>query len=273
MVKILSFDVGIINLAYCVFDTDLCKILFWEVINLENHNSSYNKLYINLINELDKRKQCLLDVNLVLIEKQPSFNPKMRIIAGCLQTYFFIRGVVDAPLGHDIKNVEFFSPKHKLKCYTGPPLLSDSKNKSKYSQTKKMGVLITYSKLEEFNEPSEIKDIFEKSKKKDDLADCYLQAVTYSVFKKLIKTGQPVIIEKREKSLTKTEIKKQLKEILTSKMIKPTEIPDDNNLAYQMEILPPLLKQSIKEKYPEQTLETLFTAINLKVYLKSYFCK
>jgi hypothetical protein len=152
-------------------------------------------------------------------------------------------------------------------------LVLDSKNKSKYSQTKKMGVLITYSKLEEFNEPPEIKDIFEKSKKKDDLADCYLQAVTYSVFKKLIKTNQPVIIEQREKSLTKTEIKKQLKEYLTSKMIKPTEIPDDNNLAYQMDILPSVLKQSIKEKYPNLSLETLFTNMNLKVYLKSYFCR
>ena len=36
--KILSFDVGIINLAYCIFDTTKCKILNWEVINLENNN-------------------------------------------------------------------------------------------------------------------------------------------------------------------------------------------------------------------------------------------
>ena len=121
--KILSFDVGIINLAYCIISDE--KIIHWEIITLTDGNeklkfnakinsSGIADLYINLIKQLDLRPH-LLDVDIVLIEKQPSFNPKMRIIAGCLQTYFYIRGVVDR-LENKINSVEFFSPKNKLKC-------------------------------------------------------------------------------------------------------------------------------------------------------------
>ena len=151
--KILSFDVGIINLAYCIIETvPEPKILHWEIITINEtaknftahiSSSGVSELYINLIKQLDLRP-VLLETDIVLIEKQPSFNPKMRIIAGCLQTYFYIRGVVDRK-NNPINSVEFFSPKNKLKCYTGPEL-DISKNgkivKGKYAQTKKMGVAI-----------------------------------------------------------------------------------------------------------------------------------
>ena len=210
--KVLSFDVGIINLAYCIFDTSISKILHWEVINFElSKTNVVDGIYTNLIRELDARKH-LLDIDQVIIEKQPSFNPKMRIVAGCLQTYFYIRAVVD--LDRKIK-VEFFSPKHKLKCYTGPPIIIDSV-KSKYSKTKKMGVLITASKLKEYHETENVIELFEKSKKKDDLADCYLQAVTYSIFKKLIKNSTvPNYIEYTPKEMTKAEIKRSVVDYIT----------------------------------------------------------
>ena len=188
--KILSFDVGIVNLAYCIFDSDLLKIIEWEIISLENIKD-HCKLHVNLITELDKRKQLTNHIDVVLIEKQPSFNPKMRIIAGCLQSYFFIRGMIDAE--YKMKVIKFFSPKHKLKCYSGTELVLIGKNKSKYSQTKKLGVLICKQKLIEYSESDENKELFEKSKKKDDLADCYLQALTYCIFEKLIVPGIPSI--------------------------------------------------------------------------------
>lgn len=208
MVKVLSFDVGIINLAYCIFDSVSLKIIHWEIITLDNTAANYSKLYINLIKALDQRPH-LIDVDNVLIEKQPSLNPKMRIVAGCLQTYFFIRGVVDST--KPIDTVEFFSPKNKLKCYTGPELAVPGK--SKYAQTKQRGVLIAKSKLTEFHEPLERLYFFENSKKKDDLADCYLQAVTYCVFRKLIKVSQTVTeVPVITKLLNKTEIKAKITE-------------------------------------------------------------
>ena len=57
--KILSFDVGIINLAYCIFDNSTKKIIHWEIINNEIKNfnakissSGVSDLYINLIKKI-----------------------------------------------------------------------------------------------------------------------------------------------------------------------------------------------------------------------------
>ena len=215
--KILSFDVGIINLACCIFDSDTSKLLHWEVITLDGE-TNYNKLYINLINQLDSREILIRDIDVVLIEKQPSFNPKMRIIAGCLQTYFIIRGIVDSD--HKIKSVEFFSPKNKLKCYSGPELVIDSKCKSKYSKTKKMGVLICREKLNEYSETNAMVSLFEQSKKKDDLADCYLQAITYCIFKKLIRLNTILKLTPiPEKAPSKAQVKVQIKNYLDARVV------------------------------------------------------
>jgi len=266
--KILSFDVGIINLAYCIFDSETCKLVSWEVITLPD-STNYSKLYINLIKELDKRQ--LLNVETVLIEKQPSFNPKMRIIAGCLQTYFFIRGVVDLPEG-TLKTVEFFSPKHKLKCYTGPEL--SVTGGSKYTQTKKKGVLIARLKLNEFNESMEFKKLFESSKKKDDLSDCYLQAVTYCIFKKL-NTGHgpgtgpgsvPGTRAEPEIKITKIEIKRSILEYLQNQTIPVT-------LDYINEA-PTELQNKVNSKYgftfpmDSSNLDALFGDLALKKWIK-----
>lgn len=277
--KILSFDVGIINLAYCIFDTSNCKIDYWDIIDLKvpqfsaknpNGNESIaksaNDIHVTLIKELDNRK-FLLNVDYVVIEKQPSFNPKMRIIGGCLQSYFYIRGIIDS--GIPIKSIEFFSPKHKLKCYTGPELTIASKTKSKYSQTKKMGILIAREKLREFNEIDTIKNKFEVSKKQDDLADCYLQAITFSLFKKFISKSIQVntftFIETIEKELTKTQLKQQLKQYLDTKI-------QDKKKGTGVNLIDTLdnftLKKSIFTKWNMDSFENLLFLDDLA--MKSY---
>jgi len=260
--KILSFDVGIVNLAYCVFDSEKSKICHWEVITLQNHND-YNKIYINLINELDNRSHLIDNIHTVLIEKQPSFNPKMRIIAGCLQTYFIIRGIIDNK-NCPIKYVKFFSPKHKLKCYNGPEIILDSNAKGKYARTKKMGIIICQQKMKEYSETDEIMKVFNDSKKKDDLSDCYLQAVTYSMFENLIdsvatKKGS-VKIARGSKQLTKMEIKKQLKEYFDNGNKNINNIDES-------------LKNSINSKYSinfpinTENLTILLGTMNMKKYI------
>jgi hypothetical protein len=245
--KILSFDVGIVNLAYCILEVleGTCKILYWEIINTTGNNGN---LYITLITHLDSRDH-LLDVDTVIIEKQPSFNPKMRIIAGCLQTYFYIRGIVDK----SITNVELFSPKNKLKCYTGAVLTIDSKTKSKYSKTKKMGILIAETKLNEYSETKENKELFRTTNKKDDLSDCYLQALTWSTFKKLMILSPQTTVTFYSKDSFKNDIKLFLdtKESLTTM---PEKIVKYLNDEYQIdqinkESLTPVLESLRMKKY------------------------
>jgi hypothetical protein len=266
MVKIVSFDVGIVNLAYCIVEktNESIKILRWEIIALSEKGSTFSahiaksgiaELYLTLIHELDKRPW-LLDTDTVLIEKQPSFNPKMRIIAGCLQTYFYIRGIVDKQ-EKMIRSVLFFSPKNKLKCYTGPELDISSKNgkivKGKYAQTKKMGVLIARSKLEEYSETPEWCTFFENSKKKDDLSDCYLQALTY-LTQTQIKTKIP---EKANTVKSKATLKKELKEYLESrvKVCSVVDLMEKNyKTIHQLENIP-------------ENIETVLANYSMKKYI------
>jgi len=292
--KILSFDVGIINLAYCIFDSENNKINHWDIIDLKiegfsgkvssglhkNIAKAANDIHVTLIKKLDSLPH-LLDVDYVVIEKQPSFNPKMRIIGGCLQSYFYIRGIIDNP---KITSIEFFSPKHKLKCYTGPQLTLVSKVKSKYAQTKKMGIMIAQVKLEEFEESMKNKQLFEKSKKKDDLADCYLQAITFCIFKKFKKNDTINTIDTIDtvKQLTKVHIKKQLKEYLTSKIkvytvseLLQCSIP--KNTIEIFENMEPILKESIKHKYKintftNETILVFLSDLSMKSYYHYHYC-
>ncbi len=184
-----------------------------------------------------------------------------------------------------IKSVDFFSPKHKLKCYSGTKLVIDSQAKSKYSQTKKMGILICREKLHEFNESDDHKKQFEQSKKKDDLADCYLQAVTFSMFKKYI-TGSVTIGDQQpipQKKISKLIIKKQIKEYLDSKIVigklTSIELLNIKNDTSASKILTAFndmgsnLKDSINLKFDTnfpidyQTLTTILESIDMKSYL------
>jgi len=198
--NILSWDVGIKNLAYChlQYSNDDYKIIKWDTINLRedeitcsfpkcktpatvirDNEESYckthkkngtgrakkiikhdvNDLSTNLFNILKD-----LDNNMdeILIENQPSLkNPKMKFIATVLFSYYIFTG----------KNVKFISPSKKL-------TVGGSSEKLTYMITKKLGIKYCLALL---NDQSLI-DKIKKCKKKDDLADCFLQGFRY-VFK------------------------------------------------------------------------------------------
>ncbi len=83
-----------------------------------------------------------------------------------------IRSCID--LGEET-GVVLYSPKYKLNCYTGPPLEVSGTNQ--YYRNKMMGIAHCRVLLEENNESW--KDFFESRKKKDDLADSFLQGLSY----------------------------------------------------------------------------------------------
>ena len=161
---ILSFDIGIKNLAYCLIDSEDKCILDWNILDCSGTNET-----LRVIQELDDLEY-LREADIVLLEKQPSFNPKMRNISTAIYVYFILR--IQHEQNKNTKII-FYPAKYKLKCCH---VTIEHKSKCKYRQNKNLGVVHTRHLL------TSHKDFFEKSKKKDDLADCYLQACSYIIF-------------------------------------------------------------------------------------------
>jgi hypothetical protein len=161
---ILSFDIGIKNLAYCLLDSEDNTILDWNVLDCSGKDET-----LRVIQELDKLEY-LAEADVVLLQKQPSFNPKMRNISTALYVYFILR------IKHEQNRnatIMFYQAKYKLKCCD---LKIEHRSKCKYRQNKNLGIEHARHLIKSH------KNFFENSKKKDDLADCYLQAYSYTLF-------------------------------------------------------------------------------------------
>jgi len=178
---LLSFDVGIINLAYCILiktDNEV-KIIDWQTINIKNKtNPSTADLQLSLIQYLDENMDKFIqyNINKVIIENQPAIkNPKMKSIASTLFDYFMIRGIIDKKI--NLECVKFINPSNKLKL-NDPDIyaaikqqLEQASPSQRYRLTKKLSIEYTTKLIQS----TSFEQYFQSNKKKDDLADCYLQ--------------------------------------------------------------------------------------------------
>ena len=122
---ILSFDVGIKNLAYCQIDSITKDILDWYIIDCSVPKNG--NVIVKLIEEMEKIPS-LLDSDVILIEKQPSFNPQMRIISTAIYVYFTLR--LNYEKGMKTK-ILYYSAKNKLKlCNNTESLQNKEEQKS-----------------------------------------------------------------------------------------------------------------------------------------------
>jgi hypothetical protein len=210
--KVLSWDVGIYNLSYCILEKneiDEVKIIKWDIVNLvdnEEMKKNRNLIFENIPRKLYEIPE-LLNVDYVVIENQPSLkNPQMKSIQMILYSYFLILGKIigdgDKNTGY-IDKIDFCSASNKLKVYDGPEIiLKETKKKGKetqidilenniiidskdikkkttlkYSDKKKLAIehALYYIKLNN----SSFLDFFNNHKKKDDLSDSFLQGLYY----------------------------------------------------------------------------------------------
>ena len=122
---------------------------------------------ISKLRELD-----LSNIKYVLIENQPALkNPVMKSIQMIIYTFFVIEGVMNNK--SPIELIHMVNARNKLKVYKGPKIECNKKNK--YAQNKYLS--IEYTKCMVNNEIDKFKTLFNESKKKDDLADAYLQGI------------------------------------------------------------------------------------------------
>ena len=100
-------------------------------------------------------------------------NPTMKTIQIILYSYFLIKGLKSDK--SNISTVEFISPMNKLKVYDGPKFELKSKSKSKYTIRKKSAII----HCQYFLKNNNYLKYFNSNKKKDDLADSFLQGLFY----------------------------------------------------------------------------------------------
>jgi hypothetical protein len=181
--KILSWDIGMYNLSYCIIERKETEsgmrdeIVDWNIVNLiEDEEMKKNKirLFENIPRKLQEYPQ-LLDVDVVVIENQPSLkNPLMKSIQMIVYSYFLIVGKIVGGGKEDeqyyIERIEFCSASNKLK--------NICKTKMNYNEKKKMAVEYTASYLKEKGDEKN-SHFFASHKKKDDLADSLLQGLYY----------------------------------------------------------------------------------------------
>ena len=228
--KILSWDIGIKNLSYCLLsnESNEINILDWGIINLDdppiicnghfkngnkcnrkatmvNNTCGYCKTHLKsldnnkdykmlkkkkkkieflkigtkLIIELDKKFKDIDDLNEILLENQPSLkNPTMKSIQMILYSYFLINCFVP----NKIQNILMISATQKNK-YCNEYAKNNTSivkptTKSSYNNAKKLAILVTKDILENGSDDTNF-ELFEEHKKKDDLADSYLQGLEY----------------------------------------------------------------------------------------------
>jgi hypothetical protein len=282
--RILSWDVGIHHLSYCILeqneDSKHIQIIDWDVIDLVDDISQKKNitlLFQNIPKKLDTIPSLLDNIQRVCIENQPTLkNPTMKTIQIILYSYFLIRGVTDKK-ENPVQLISFISATNKLKVYQGPYIDPDLYTKSgnlKKTPKSKIGknqpLIVDFMECEEEEkieekEEEEIKEedgkkkiaicygdkkklailytremikvahpefvtFFESHKKKDDLADSFLQGIYVLTQKE---------IQERQKELKDLEKKAKPKKPRVSKK---------KNIVEQLQEEKPKTKRQTKKK-------------------------
>lgn len=159
---ILSIDVGIRNLAMCQFDDTSNTVIQWDVSGIPPEHK--DGIYVSLCKHLDERPW-ILTCDTILIEKQPDRNKKMVSVMHFLHAYFIIK----TPKSDTI----IYDARFKIPDVAGP-------GRTQYLARKKTAI----ERCRDFLETTETNKhwipMFDTSKKKDDLADTVMQAISFT---------------------------------------------------------------------------------------------
>jgi hypothetical protein len=153
----ISIDVGIKNLAYIVYDTTIVE---WKVVELCETNASKASI-IDIGTKLyEALEEIKYDFDEAIIENQIGPNAiRMKSLQGMITMYFIGKGV----------HVTYWNASNKLKPYI--------QTKTTYPQRKKLSIAVTRAIV--YKEYNPLLEYYNSHKKKDDLADCFLQLIDY----------------------------------------------------------------------------------------------
>ena len=203
----ISFDIGVKNLAVCIIRrTEILEILDWRIIELASSKKEVKgvdniseRIYIEMDNIIGELKNMNINmIDYVLIENQPSnLNGIMKTIQYLIYGYFSLIKYWDK----EVENVILVNASLKTKNHiyvinmeekagkagkAGKEGKTDSgggegKNKKGFRRDKyKNNKMLSIELCREYiSDDDELQKIFNENKKKDDLSDACLQAVSY----------------------------------------------------------------------------------------------
>jgi len=156
---LLSIDCGIKNLAMCLIDPLTKKIHQWDVSGVPPKHA--DGIFPCMVKHLNS-KPWVLEAKTVLIEKQPDRNRGMKGIENLLHTYFLVKE----------KDVIIWDARHKIPDHAGA-------GKAMYAKRKKASVERARTFIAGAGPNENWVKFFDSHKKKDDLADTVMQALSF----------------------------------------------------------------------------------------------
>ena len=216
--KILSFDVGIKNLAYCLLDTEDKSIDDWNIINISvdptcdhvNKGKCCDKTATKIIKDgefklctghtklkcykdkkmknVPKLENRMLSLGNQIVKKLDEKENFLNMDVVCIENQPALKNPTMKSVQMIIysyflmnglaKDIQMINARNKLKVYTGPEIECDITDK--YKRNKFLAIkYCDYMIRENSHIDSVFHKLYDDSKKKDDLSDAYLQGIYY----------------------------------------------------------------------------------------------
>ena len=200
IIRVLSIDIGYVNLAYCIVDFNIEQHTF-NLVHTEKARIGEKKhtcctlstALMNFFNDIE-----ILDDNIdyVLIENQVSRSTKNTTLGYSSFAHFYTRSLY---ADHDMI-VKFISPRDKFKAVENyiPGTLEKYETDSttaKSADLKKLSILICKDLCNDYKLEKGL-EALKVYKKKDDLSDVLLQSFAFDM-PKYSNAGNPVRIKRR----------------------------------------------------------------------------
>ena len=168
---IISIDIGIKNFAYVILETfeGNINVLEWNILKLCDDETNASKVDLICVGE-GIREKCFpliekYTFDKIVIENQIGPNAiRMKMIQGMVSMFFVMNE-------YSSDNIVNYNAVNKLKHY------QEGKKKTTYQERKKLSKKVCETLVKTVF--LDYEEVYSKSKKKDDLADCLLQGIDY----------------------------------------------------------------------------------------------